>query len=81
MLTEEKLKRLNALALKKKQGQLTPEETKEQQHLREEYLANFRAGMIDTIENVKVIDPEGNDVTPEKLKRIQAEKNNRPDIH
>jgi len=80
MLTEQKLKRLNELAQKKKQGELTPEETKEQQLLREEYLANFRAGMIDTIENVKVIDPKGNDVTPEKVKRIRAEKN-RNDIH
>lgn len=80
MLTQEKLKRLNELAAKKKQGDLTPEETKEQQLLREEYLANFRAGMKDTIENVTVYDPNGNDVTPEKVKRIQAEKN-RNDIH
>lgn len=74
MLTPEKLERLNVLAAKKKQGSLSAEEAKEQQQLREEYLANFRAGMKDTIEHVTVIDPKGNDVTPEKLKRIQAEK-------
>jgi len=80
MLTEKKLKRLNELAQKKKQGELTAEEKIEQQQLREEYLANFRAGMKDTIENVTVIDPDGNDVTPEKVKRIQAEKN-KNEIH
>ena len=80
MLTEEKLKRLNELAHKKKQAPLSAEEAKEQQELREEYLANFRAGMKDTIENVTIIDPNGNDVTPEKVKQIQAKKN-RKDIH
>ena len=46
----------------------------EQQQLREEYLTAFRGGMRHHIEGMKVIDPEGNDVTPEKLKRIQKEK-------
>lgn len=74
MLTPEKLSRLNELAKKKKQGMLTEEEAKEQQALREEYLLTFRESMKNTIENMKVIDPNGDDVTPEKVKRIQEER-------
>ncbi|KAF1301181.1 MULTISPECIES: DUF896 family protein [Enterococcus] len=71
MLSKEKLARINVLARKKKTGVLTAEEEKEQILLREEYLESFRSGMRHHIEGMKVIDPEGNDVTPEKLKEIQ----------
>ena len=74
MLTADKLNRLNELAKKKKLGTITDEELKAQQVLREEYLMTFRESMKNTIENVKVIDPNGEDVTPEKLKQIQAKR-------
>jgi len=74
MLTPQKIERLNELAKKKKLGTLTDSDVKEQQELREEYLANFRSGMKETIENVKVIDPKGNDVTPDKVKDIKAKR-------
>lgn len=80
MLTTDKLNRLNELAKKKKLGTITEEELKEQQALREEYLVTFRESMKNTIENVRVIDPNGEDVTPEKLKQIQA-KRQTEDIH
>ncbi len=80
MLTTEKMNRLNELAKKKKAGALTEEEVKEQQTLREEYLTTFRESMKNTIENVRVIDPNGEDVTPEKLKQIQAKRQNE-EIH
>ncbi|CUP48723.1 Uncharacterized protein conserved in bacteria [Turicibacter sanguinis] len=80
MLTTEKLNRLNELAKKKKLGTITEEELKEQQALREEYLVTFRESMKNTIENVRVIDPNGEDVTPEKLKQIQA-KRHTEDVH
>ncbi|WP_336622267.1 DUF896 domain-containing protein, partial [Mycobacterium tuberculosis] len=41
------------------------------------YLEEFRKGFKQQIENTKVIDPEGNDVTPEKLKKIQEENQNK----
>ena len=66
----EKLRGLLELAKKKKLGTITDEELKEQQALREEYLVTFRESMKNTIENVRVIDPNGEDVTPEKLKQI-----------
>ena len=60
--------RINELAKKKKEKGLTEEEAKEQSKLRKQYLDSFRKGFKQQLENTKVIDPEGNDVTPEKLK-------------
>ncbi|MFD2728859.1 DUF896 family protein [Enterococcus camelliae] len=74
MLSKEKLARINELAKKKKTSTLTSLELKEQKLLHQEYLEAFRGGMRHHIEGMKVVDPEGNDVTPEKLKKIQKEK-------
>lgn len=75
MLSEDKLARINELAKKAKTTEgLTDVEKKEQQLLREEYLQSFRKGMRNHIEGMKVVDEEGTDVTPEKLKQIQKEK-------
>ncbi|MEH7353602.1 DUF896 domain-containing protein [Neobacillus drentensis] len=68
MLSKEKMARINELARKAKSSGLTDLEAKEQSKLRSEYLATFRSNMLDTLTNTKFIDPEGNDVTPEKLK-------------
>ncbi|PID22711.1 hypothetical protein CSV61_03460 [Sporosarcina sp. P3] len=76
MLPEKKIKRINELANKKKTTGLSIEEAKEQTQLRKEYLETFRSSMRETIESVKVVDPEGNDVTPEKVK--QARENQKP---
>jgi uncharacterized protein YnzC (UPF0291/DUF896 family) len=74
MLSPEKLSRINELSKKSKTIGLTMEEAKEQTSLRKEYLETFRSSMRDTIEHVKVIDPNGNDVTPEKVKATKAKK-------
>lgn len=74
MLSKEKLDRINELAAKKKREGLTVEEAKEQSKLRSEYLQSFRNSFRKTIENVTVIDPNGNDVTPEKLKQLKKRK-------
>ena len=74
MLETKKMERLNELAKKKKAGTITKAELQEQGVLRAEYLAVFRTGMKETLEHTLVIDPEGNDVTPEKIKAIQAGK-------
>lgn len=71
MLDENKMKRINELAQKKKTAGLTDQEGKEQTLLRKEYLQSFRQSFKKTIENTTVIDPEGNDVTPDKVKEIQ----------
>ncbi|WP_019242187.1 MULTISPECIES: DUF896 domain-containing protein [Bacillus] len=79
MLSKDKIARINELAKKSKTTGLTPAEAKEQSKLRSEYLQTFRKSMSDTIEHLKVIDPEGNDVTPDRVKRIQEQK--RKNLH
>lgn len=74
MLSKEKIARINELAKKAKAGTLTEEEAKERTLLRKEYLDTFRSTMRDTIEHVKIVDPEGNDVTPEKIKSIKKQR-------
>ena len=74
MISEEKLARINELAKKKKSDGLTGKEKKEQEKLRKEYIQNLRKSFSSQIESMKVIDPEGNDVTPDKVKRLR--KNN-----
>lgn len=71
MLSKEKLNRINQLAKKAKSEGLTNEEKQEQQQLREEYLQNIRKSFSGTIKNMKVIDPNGDDVTPQKVKNLR----------
>ncbi|MBP2240233.1 uncharacterized protein YnzC (UPF0291/DUF896 family) [Cytobacillus eiseniae] len=71
MLPKEKLARINVLAKKSKETGLTNAEAKEQTVLRKEYLETFRSSMLTTLKGVTIVDPEGNDVTPEKLKEAQ----------
>ena len=74
MLDPKKIERINELARKKKTVGLTQVEHEEQLLLLQEYLEAFRGGMRNHIEGLKVVDEDGNDVTPEKLKQIQREK-------
>ena len=74
MLDPKKIERINELARKKKTVGLTQVEQDEQLLLRQEYLEAFRGGMRNHIEGLKIVDEDGNDVTPEKLKQIQKEK-------
>lgn len=73
MISDEKMKRINELAKKQKTVGLTQEEKKEQQALREEYLQRFKEAFTKQLKNVRVFDPHGNDVTPEKIKRSRGE--------
>ncbi|WP_445487244.1 DUF896 domain-containing protein [Niallia sp. 03133] len=75
MISNHKLERINELAKKKKEIGLTEEEAKEQTKLRAEYLKSFRSTMLNTLENVTIYDPNGDDVTPQKLKDKQKKKN------
>lgn len=75
MDTKELLNRINYLANKSKSTGLTPDEKAEQQKLRKQYLGDFKESFTNQLSSVKVIDPEGNDVTPEKVKNLQAKRN------
>ncbi|MEH7382621.1 DUF896 domain-containing protein [Bacillus sp. JJ1533] len=74
MLSKDKLNRINALAKKAKSVGLSDKEKEEQQELRQEYLRVFRSSMTNTLHSVTVVDPEGNDVTPEKLKESKRKR-------
>ena len=74
MLSQEKIARINELSKKSKESTLTAAEAKERSVLRKEYLETFRKSMRNTIENVKVMDEQGNDVTPAKVKEAQAKR-------
>ncbi|SDH00982.1 Uncharacterized protein YnzC, UPF0291/DUF896 family [Alteribacillus persepolensis] len=67
MLSQEKIARINELANRSKTTGLTEEEEKEQKQLREEYLSKFRSSFKSQLQSVKVVDPNGQDVTPQSL--------------
>lgn len=71
MLSKAKLARINELANKAKKTELTKEEKAEQKQLRQEYLGNIRGSFKNQLKTIKVIDPVGNDVTPQKVKEMQ----------
>lgn len=73
-MEQAKIDRINELARKKKAEGLTEEELQEQAALREEYIEGYRRSVRAHIECIKVVDEDGNDVTPEKLRQIQREK-------
>jgi uncharacterized protein YnzC (UPF0291/DUF896 family) len=68
MLEKEALARISELARKSKTEGLTSEEKVEQSDLRTKYIEAFRAGFKDHLHTIKVVDPNGKDVTPQKLK-------------
>lgn len=67
------LNRINELSRKQKKEGLTPEEITEQRALREEYLKAIRGQVLSTISGLTIVDPNGDDVTPEKLKLEQQQ--------
>ncbi len=74
MLSKEKLNRISELANKAKNEELPPEEKKEQQELREEYLKAFRGNFKEHLHSIKVVDKNGKDVTPDKLKESKKKR-------
>jgi uncharacterized protein YnzC (UPF0291/DUF896 family) len=76
MLSKQKMARINELAKKAKTAGLTADEALEQQELRQEYIRVFRETMVNMLHSVTVIDPNGNDVTPKKLKESQKKRIN-----
>ncbi len=75
MVTDEELKRINELANKAKTTELTIEEKTEQKDLRNKYLSSIKNSFTNQISTLKVVDPDGNDVTPDKIKELKNNKN------
>ena len=68
------LPRINELTKLAKERELTPEEMEERDRLRKAYLKEFRKGFREQLLNTKIVDEEGNDITPEKLKKAKEER-------
>lgn len=58
-MTNEKLARINALALLARERELTAEETAERDALRKEYVAEWRRGAEQVLENTYIVGPDG----------------------
>lgn len=58
-MTDENVARINALAQKAKTQGLTEAEKAEQQRLRSEYIAGFRASLKAQLDNTVVLRPDG----------------------
>ncbi|GIP26836.1 UPF0291 protein [Paenibacillus sp. J23TS9] len=67
------LARINELAKKERETGLSNAERVEQQVLREDYLREIRGQVLSSFSGLKVVDPMGNDVTPEKIRIKQNE--------
>ena len=67
-MEKEKLDRINALAKKQREGALTDSEKIEQNILRQEYIAEFRASLRGTLDNTYIQYPDGS------KKKVEAKK-------
>ena len=72
-MTIPSLTRINELA---KSRPLTADELAERDVLRREYLAAIRGQIDNNLLVTRIVDSEGNDVTPQKLRAAQAAKQN-----
>ena len=67
-MIDDLIKRINFLSKKSKTEGLTDAEKAEQDKLRKEYIRQFRQGMLNTLDNVYVMDKDGNKKKIEKKK-------------
>ena len=72
-MTQEGINRINELARKAKAEGLTEEELKEREMLRKQFIADFRANVAATLNNVDIVNEDG---TVENLGERYAKKNN-----
>lgn len=70
------LDRINELANKEKVQTLSVAEKQEQQALRQDYLKMIRGQVLHTFSTMKVVDPLGQDVTPDKVYDLRKEYGN-----
>ena len=65
-MDKQKIERINFLAHKSKTAEgLTAEEKEEQFRLRDEYIKEWRQGVLQTLDNTYIVDPDG---TQHKIK-------------
>ncbi len=67
-MKSELIDRINFLAKKSREQGLTEVEKEEQARLRQEYIAGFRRGFVNTMDNVYILDKDGNEKKVERKK-------------
>ncbi|QEA32258.1 DUF896 domain-containing protein [Secundilactobacillus malefermentans] len=73
------IKRINELAHKAKEEELSEVEKIERKDLRAKYLQKFRESFKSQVEMMQVFDKSGKEVTPEKVRKVQRGKGLRED--
>ena len=68
MNMNEVIARINVLAHKAKEGQLTPEELAERDKLRRIYIDSVKANLVGQLENTYILRPDGTREKVEKKK-------------
>lgn len=68
-MDQSKIDRINELARKAKKNSLSSQEKEEQAILRQEYIKAYREALRAQLHSIKVVDENGTDVTPKKLKQ------------
>ena len=68
-MIQEKMDRISELTRISRERELTQEEKTERQALREEYLAEWRRGTIETLESLRIENPDGTIVPLKKKKK------------
>ncbi len=66
MEMKEVIDKINSLNATKKERELTTEELEELAKYRQLYLQNFKANMRNILDNTRVINENGEDITPKK---------------
>ncbi len=74
MITPEKIDRINFLARKAREQELTEEEKIEQKALRAEYVAAFRKSLENTLDNTVIQRPDGTREKVKKRRKASGEK-------
>ena len=69
-ITEADIKRINELYHKSKAEGLMDEEKAEQKKLRDNYVATIRGNIRSQLENIKVVDENGNEVQLKRRKNV-----------
>lgn len=68
-MIKEKMDRISELTHISRERELTEEEQAERQALRQEYLAEWRRGTIETLESLRIENPDGTIVPLKKKKQ------------
>jgi uncharacterized protein YnzC (UPF0291/DUF896 family) len=68
------IKEINYLANEKKLRALTEEELAYQKQLRQRYLELYRQNFREQMKSITIVNEEGKDVTPEKIKKLKQKK-------